>query len=90
MLALDFVVHDFLEDRVDEMKYELLAEINGRMEAELLESYLEANGVDVELFQESMEQNIYPTAMDAMSCVQIFVEKAKMNEALLLMEELNK
>ena len=39
---------------MSEMKYEMLAEIYGRMEAELIKSYLEAHEIDVELFQESV------------------------------------
>lgn len=75
---------------MDELKYELLAEVYGRMEAELIKSYLEANSIDVELFQESIGQNIYPTTVDQLGRVQIFVEKIKLKEALELMENLNK
>jgi hypothetical protein len=73
---------------MDEMKYELLAEVYGRMEAELIKSYLKAHGIDVELFQESIGQNIYPTTIDALGNVQIFVEKEKMEEAIALLEEI--
>lgn len=75
---------------MDELKYELLAEVYGRMEAELIKSYLEANSIDVELFQESIGQNIYPTTGDQMARVQIFVEKIKLEEAITLMDELHK
>lgn len=75
---------------MDELKYERLSEVYGRMEAELIKSYLEANGIDVELFQESIGQNIYPTTVDQLGRVQIFVEKIKLKEALVLMKELNK
>jgi hypothetical protein len=75
---------------MDELKYELLAEVYGRMEAELIKSYLEAYEIDVELFQESIGQNIYPTTIDALGNVQIFVSKDKMEEALELLEELQK
>lgn len=75
---------------MDELKYERLTEVYGRMEAELIKSYLEANGIDVELFQESIGQNIYPTTVDQLGRVQIFVEKIKLKEALVLMKELNK
>ena len=73
---------------MDELKYGLLAEINGRMEAELIKSYLEAHEIDVELFQESIGQNIYPTTLDALGNVQIFVSKEKMKEALELLKEI--
>jgi hypothetical protein len=75
---------------MDELKYELLAEIYGRMEAELIKSYLEAHEIDVELFQESIGQNIYPTNIDALGNVQIFVSKDQINEALELLEEIQK
>jgi hypothetical protein len=69
------------EDEMDEMKYAKLAEINGRMEAEIIESYLEAQGIDVELFQESVGHSAFPVAVDGLGCVQIFVPKNKMGEA---------
>jgi hypothetical protein len=73
---------------MDELKYGLLAEVYGRMEAELVKSYLEAHGIDVELFQESIGQNIYPTTVDMLGNVQIFVEKDKLEEALVLFKEI--
>jgi hypothetical protein len=73
---------------MDELKYELLAEVYGRMEAELVKSYLEAHEIDVELFQESIGQNIYPTTLDMLGNVQIFVEKDKIEEALALFKEI--
>jgi len=60
------------------------------MEAELIKSYLEAHGIDVELFQESVGQNIYPTTIDTLGNVQIFVKKDKMEEALILLKEIQK
>ena len=75
---------------MDELKYELLAEIHGRMEAELIKSYLEAHEIDVELFQESIGQNIYPTTIDSLGNVQIFVSKDKIEEAIELLEEIQK
>ena len=71
---------------MDELKYALLAEVYGRMEAELIKSYLEAHNISVELFQESVGQNIYPTTIDTMGNVQIFVEKEKLEEAMELLK----
>jgi hypothetical protein len=87
--ALDNIVHLLLEAVMDELKYELLAEVYGRMEAELIKSYLEAHEIDVELFQESIGQNIYPTTIDALGNVQIFVRKDNMEEAFILFKEIN-
>lgn len=70
----------------DEMKYELLTEASSRLEADLLESYLEANGIDVELFQESVGQNAYPVAIDMLGRVQVFVPKEKIKQAKKLLE----
>jgi hypothetical protein len=72
---------------MDEMTYGLLTEVYGRMEAELIKSYLEAHEIDVELFQESVGQNIYPTTIDMLGQVQIFVRKDKMDEALDLLKD---
>lgn len=73
---------------MDELKYELLAEVYGRMEAELIKSYLEAHEIDVELFQESIGQNIYPVTIDTLGNVQIFVSKDKIEEARVLLKEI--
>jgi len=59
----------------------MLTELNSRLEAELLESYLEANGIDVELFQESVGQNAFPVTNEILGRVQVFVPKEKMKEA---------
>lgn len=71
---------------MNEMKYELLTELTSRLEADLLESYLEANGIDVELFQESIGQNIYPVTIDMLGHVQVFVPKDKLKQAQKLLE----
>jgi hypothetical protein len=55
------------------LKYSLLTEIQGRMQADLIESYLEAHGIDVELFQESIGHHAYPVTVDGLGRVQIFV-----------------
>lgn len=72
-----------------QMKYELLTELNSRLEADLLESYLEAHGVDVELFQESVGRNAYPVTVDMLGRVQVFVPKENMKQAKELLETFN-
>lgn len=66
---------------MDDMKYEMLTELTSRLEADLLESYLEANGVDVELFQESVGQNAFPVTNESLGLVQVFVPKEKIKQA---------
>lgn len=73
---------------MDQLKWELLTEIQGRSEAEIFKSYLVANGIeDVELFQEAIGQSIYPTMLDILGRVQIFVPKEVLTEAQKLLEE---
>jgi hypothetical protein len=67
---------------MDQLTYEKLTEVFGRLEAELIESLLEAEGIDVELVQESVGHSIYPVTVDGLGRVQIFVPKGKVNEAL--------
>ena len=66
---------------MDELKYEMIVEVNGRLEAEMIESFLEAEGIDVELVQESIGHSAYPVAVDGLGRVQIFVPKEKEKEA---------
>ena len=67
---------------MDELKYEKLTEVQGRLEAEMIESLLEAEGIDVELIQESIGHTSFPVAVDWLGRVQIFVPKNKLAEAL--------
>ncbi len=74
---------------MDEMKWAKLTEVIGRMDADLIESYLEAHGIDVELFQEAVGHLIYPTTIDGLARVQIFVEKENLHEARKMIERFN-
>jgi len=74
---------------MDELKWELLTEIQGRFNADLLKSYFEASGIELELFQETLGQ-LYPTTLDLLGRVQIFVSKDQAEEARKLLEEYNK
>jgi len=74
----------------DEMTYELLTELSNMFEADLLESYLEAHGIDVEMFQESVGRNAYPVTVDMLGHVQIFVPKKKFKQAKKLLETFKK
>ncbi len=66
---------------METMKYEKLTEVQGRLEANMIESYLEAEGIDVELIQESVGQSIYAVTVDGLGRVQIFVPKDQITEA---------
>lgn len=73
----------------DEMKYDLLTELSSRLEADLLESFLEAHGIDVELFQESVGHSAFPVTIDMLGHVQVFVPKDKIKRAKKLLDEFN-
>ncbi len=84
---VDDSVHHLLEAIMDELQWELLAEVYGRMEAEMLQSYFEAEGIPVELFQEAVGHLIYPTTLDGLARVQLFVPKEKAAFARTLLNE---
>lgn len=66
---------------MDDLKWELLVEVSGRLEAELLQSHLVARGIQVELFQEAVGHHIYPVMVDGLGRVQLFVPKKQLTEA---------
>jgi hypothetical protein len=78
-----------MEAVMEEMKWELLTEVHGRLEAEFIKSYLEAQGVDVELFQESVGHHIYPVTIDGLGRVQLFVPKEQASDAQQLLDDYN-
>ena len=75
---------------MEKMKYELLTELSSRLEADLLESYLEANGIDVELFQESVGHSAFPVTIDMLGHVQVFVPADKVKQASKLLDTFNR
>lgn len=74
---------------MSQMKYAKLTEVFGRFQAELIENYLESNDIDAELFQEAVGNSIYPTTIDGLAKVQIFVEKEKLTDAKRLLDQFN-
>lgn len=74
---------------MDELKWELLTEVQGRLEANLLKTYFEAYGIDIELFQEAVGHHIYPVTIDGLGRVQLFVSKEQAETARQLLEEYN-
>ena len=72
---------------MDKLTWDLLTEVYGRGEAELIKSMLNANEIDVELFQEAAGSNYaYPTMVGEFARVQVFVPKNKMKLAKELLE----
>jgi len=63
---------------MDELKYEKIGEANSRAEAEIIESFLKAEGIDVELVEESILRSAYAFPI---ARVDIFVPKEKAKQA---------
>jgi hypothetical protein len=66
---------------MDELKWKLLTEVSGRLQADMIKSHLEAEGIEVELFQEAVGHHVYPVMVDGLGRVQLFVPKSKAVEA---------
>jgi hypothetical protein len=66
---------------MDQLTWEKVAEVQGRLDADLIESFLEANGIDVELVQEAIGHSVIQVTIDGLGRVQIFVQKAQASEA---------
>ena len=62
---------------MENLKYALLAEVVGRWEADIVENYLKAEGVDVVLVQESLSDLLTPT----FAPVKIYVAKEHLQVA---------
>lgn len=73
---------------MDQLTWELLTEANGRMQADLLKSYLEAEGIEVELFQEAVG-HLYGITIDGLGRVQMFVPREKAPQARELLAAYN-
>ena len=67
---------------MDEFKYEKIGEANSRAEAEIIQGFLAAEGIKVELIEES-SVSAYPIAAIR---VQIFAPKEKAKQALNLLK----
>ena len=71
---------------MDQLKWELLAEIQSRFEADLLKSYLEAEGIQAQLFQEGTGEDIYPVTFGPLAMVQVFVPKEQIAAARIILD----
>lgn len=74
---------------MDELKWEHLTDVQGRFEADILTAYFEEYGIEITTFQEALGQHIYPTTLDILGNVQIFVSKEQAEDARKLLEEYN-
>lgn len=63
---------------MDEMKYAMLTEVLGQGKAEIIESFLKSEGINVVLVQDSLSQSAYANPF---APVQVFVPKEGMQRA---------
>ena len=68
---------------MDKLKYEKIGDANTRAEAEIIESFLEAEGIDVELIEESVSHSAYSITTLR---IEVFVPKEKAKLALKLLK----
>ena len=72
---------------MEKLTWDLLVEVYGHGESELTKSMLNANEIEVQLFQEAAGSNYaYPTSVGEFARVQIFVPKNKLKLAKELLE----
>jgi hypothetical protein len=69
--------------------WQMLTEVDGRLVAEELKSYLDAYGIPVLLFQEGAGIDAFPVAIgSSLGRVQLFVPQADLTQARELLESL--
>lgn len=71
---------------MDEMQYALLTEVLGRGTADIIESYLRAEEIDVVLVQEAIS---HVTHITSFAPVKIYVPKAGLERAQALLKKFN-
>ena len=57
---------------MDSLTWFEIAEVQGRLDADLAKSLLEANDIPVELIQEALGHSLIPVVIDGLGRVQIF------------------
>jgi hypothetical protein len=62
-------------------KWEKLTEVYGNVDADSLKAYLEAEGIPVEIIQESVGRNIYPVTFGDLARVEFYVPQENLEEA---------
>jgi hypothetical protein len=71
---------------MDEMQYAMLTEVFGRWKADILESLLRSEEIDVVLIQESVSASTQQTSFTP---VKIYVPKTSIQRARLLLKQFN-
>lgn len=67
--------------------WELLDKIRGSVNADILRGWLEAQGIEVQTFQESIGKTAYPGTFGFLSEVELYVKAADLEHAQELLTE---
>jgi hypothetical protein len=70
-----------------EDKWEVVDEVQGDIQAEILRGFLEAQGIKVYLSQEGLGHSVYAVTVGAMGTVQILVPHEQFQSARALLDE---
>jgi hypothetical protein len=70
-----------------EEKWEVVDEVQGDMQAEILRGLLEAQGLKVWLSQEGLGHSVFPVTISAMGAVQILVPHNQVPPARAILDE---
>lgn len=71
---------------MSELKWEKVTEVMGQLEGDVIKSYLEANDISVQLFQEAVGKLI-GSSLDSFGRVEIFVPLEQSEAAKQLLEK---
>jgi len=69
-----------------ELTWEKITDIYGRIQAEMLKTFFESEGLPVQLIQEGVGEYVLPFTFGPLAKVQVFVPKEKLAQARLLLE----
>lgn len=82
---MDIDIYFGVEVTLDELKWEVLTEIQGRWEADIIKALLAEHDIDSEFFQETIGQLI-PTSLDLFGLVTVYVPKEQAEAARLVLK----
>jgi len=74
---------------VSQDKWQVLDNVTGSVQAEILKGFLEAQGIEVILSQEGIGESVFPVSIGPLSEIQILVRADQLQEAQKIMAEYN-
>lgn len=72
---------------MSKITWEVLDQVSGSAQAEILKGLLEAQGIQVVLSQEGIGESVYPLTVGPLSEIQILVPGDQMEQAMALLKE---